>query len=121
MHTPETVATVKIPGVDMVQGQAPTEYVDNDLSFAPTNKDNVDPPLVETPPPVNNAPVVTKISTDGGIRRSTWVRTQPKPQYTSAHGGKKYSYATTAIGRQMLDGVEYCYRKLVAFSFMQQL
>ncbi len=71
MHTLETVATVKIPGMDMVQGDAPTEFVDNDLDFAPTNEYSVDPPLVDTPPPVNNALVVTKISTDGGVRRST--------------------------------------------------
>ena len=91
----------------MVQGEAPKEFVDNDLDFAPTNKDNVDTPLVDTPPPVNNAPVVTKISTDGGVCRSTWVCTQPKPQYIPAHGGKKYLYATTVIGRKILDIVEY--------------
>ena len=79
VHTPKTVATVKIPRLDMVQGEAPTEFVENDLNFAPTNKENFDPPLVDTPPPVNNALVVTKISTDGGVHRSTWACTHPKP------------------------------------------
>ena len=121
VHTPETVATVKILGVDMVQGKAPTEIVDIDLNFAPTDDNNVDPPLVDTPPPVNNAPVVTKISTDGGVRRSTWVCTQPKPQYIPAHGGNKYSYATTAISRKMQDDVDYSCIPGVDISFMQQL
>ena len=75
VHTPETVATVEIPGVDMVQGEAPTEFVNNDLDFSPANEDNVDPPLVDTPPPVNDATVVTEISTYGGVCRSTRVRT----------------------------------------------
>jgi hypothetical protein len=91
----------------MVQGESPTEFVDNDLDFAPTNEDNVGLSLVDTPPPVTNL-MVTNISTDGGVRRSTWVHTQPKLQYIPAHGGKKYSYATTALGIKMLDDVEYC-------------
>jgi hypothetical protein len=85
VHIPETVATVKIPGVDMAQGEAPTEFVDNDLNFAPPNEDSVDPPLVDTPPPVEDAPVG---STDEGIRRSTIVCTQPKP-FIPAYGGIK--------------------------------
>ena len=70
---------------------------------------------------LNNAPMVTEISTGGGVRRSTPVCTQPKLQYIPAHGGKKYSYATTALGRKMLDDVEFCYNPGVAFSFIQQL
>ena len=55
VHTPETVTTVEIPGVDVVQEEAPTEFVDNDLDFAPTNEDSVDPPLADTPSPVEDA------------------------------------------------------------------
>ncbi len=40
--------------------------VDVDLNFAPANKGNVEPPLVDIPPPVNDAPVVSKVPTDGG-------------------------------------------------------
>ncbi len=73
VHTAE--ADDKIPGVDMVQEQD----VDVDLDFAPANKGNVKPPLVDIPPPVNDAPVVSKVPTDGGTRRSTQICNQPKP------------------------------------------
>ena len=76
VHTPETVATVEIPGVDMVQGDVPTDFVNNVLNFAPPNEDSIDSPLVDTPPPVKDAPVG---STNEGIRRSTRVCMQPKP------------------------------------------
>jgi hypothetical protein len=65
VHTAE--ADDEIPGVDMVQEQD----VDVDLNFAPANDGNVEPPLVDIPPPVNDAPVVSKVPTDGGTRRST--------------------------------------------------
>ncbi len=74
VHTAE--ANDEIPGVGMVQEQD----VDVDLDFAPADDGNVEPPLVDIPPPVNDAPVVSKVSTDGGTRRSTQIRTQPKPQ-----------------------------------------
>ncbi len=74
VHTAE--ADDKIPGVDMVQEQD----IDIDLDFAPANDSNVKPPLVDIPPPVNDAPVVCKIPTDGGTRRSTCIHMQPKPQ-----------------------------------------
>jgi hypothetical protein len=65
VHTAE--ADDEIPGVVMMQEQD----VDVDLDFAPANEGNVEPPLVDIPPPVNDAPVVSKVSTDGGTRRST--------------------------------------------------
>ncbi len=58
VHTAE--ADDEIPGVDMVQEQE----VDVDLNFAPADKGNVKPPLVDIPPPVNDAPVVSKVPTD---------------------------------------------------------
>jgi hypothetical protein len=58
VHTAE--ADDKIPGVDMVQQQD----IDVDLDFAPANDGNVKPPLVDIPPPVNDAPVVSKVPTD---------------------------------------------------------
>jgi hypothetical protein len=111
VHSPETIATFEIPGVDMVQGEAPTEFANNDLDFASSNNDNANPLLVNTPPPVNNAPVVTKISTYKGIHRSTQVCTQPKLQYIPAYGEKNYLYATTALSRKMQDDIEYCYNQ----------
>jgi hypothetical protein len=82
VHTAE--ADDKIPGVDMVQEQD----VDVDFDFAPANKGNAEPPLVDIPPPVNDAPVVSKVPTDGGTRRSTQIHTQPKPQYIPAFSEK---------------------------------
>ena len=114
VHTAE--ADDKIPGVDMVQEQD----VDVDLDFAPADSGNVKPPLVDVPPPVNDAPVVSEVPTDGGTRRSTRIRMQPKP-YVPAFSGKTYSFATTVLGMKMLDDVAYGYNQLVAFSFMQQL
>ncbi len=73
MHTAE--ADDEIPGVDMVQEQE----VDDDLDFAPADDSNVKPPLVDIPPPVNDAPVVSEVPTDGGACRSTRIHTQPKP------------------------------------------
>ena len=58
-----------IPGVDMVQEQD----IDVDLDFAPAADGNVKPPLVDIPPPVNDAPVVSEVPTDGGARRSTCI------------------------------------------------
>ncbi len=46
VHTAE--ADDEIPGVDMVQEQD----VDVDLDFAPADKGNAEPPLVDIPPPV---------------------------------------------------------------------
>ncbi len=113
VHTAE--ADDEIPGVDMVQEQD----VDVDLNFAPADEGNVEPPLVDIPPPVNSAPVVSKVSTDGGTRRSTQVCMQPKPQYIPAFSGKTYSFATTVLGTRMLDNVVYSYNQSVALSFMQ--
>ncbi len=73
MHTAE--ADDNIPGVDMAQEQD----IDVDLDFAPANEGNVEPPLVDIPPPVNDAPVVSKVPTDGGPRRSKQVCMQLKP------------------------------------------
>ncbi len=70
VHTAE--ADDEIPGVDMVQEQ---ELEDVDLDFAPADNGNVEPPLVDIPPPVNDAPVVSEVPTDGGT---------PKV-YTSLH------------------------------------
>jgi hypothetical protein len=74
VHTEETQD--KIPGVDTAQDQGPTpsETIKNDLNFAPTQDESVDPPLMETPPPVNDVPVANKAPTDDGVRRSTHVR-----------------------------------------------
>ncbi len=69
VHTAE--ADDKIPGVDMVQ----EHIVDVDLNFAPANEGNVKPPSVDMTPTVNEAPVVSKVPTDGGTRRSTRVCT----------------------------------------------
>jgi hypothetical protein len=115
VHTAE--ADDKIPGVDMVQEQD----VDIDLNFAPANDGNVKPPLVDIPPPVNDAPVVSKVPTDGGACRSTQICTQPKPQYIPEFSGKMYSFATMVLGMNILDDVAYGYNQSVAFSFMQQL
>jgi hypothetical protein len=94
---------------------------DVDLDFAPANDGNVQPPLVDIPPPINDAPVVSEVPTDGCARRSTRICTQPKPQYIPAFSGKTYSFATTVLGTKMLDDVAYGYNQSVAFSFMQQL
>jgi hypothetical protein len=114
VHTAE--ADDGIPGVDMVQEQD----IDDDLNFAPANKGNVNL-LVDIPPPVNDAPVVSNLPIDGGTHRSMQVRTQPKLQYIPAFRGESYSFATTALGTSMLDDVDYSYNQLVAFNFMQQL
>jgi hypothetical protein len=103
VHTAE--ADDEIPGVDMVQEQD----VDVDLDFAPASEGNAKPPLVDIPPPVNDAPVVSEVPTDGGTRRSTQIFTQPKPQYIPAFSGKTYSFATMVIGTKMLDNVAYGY------------
>jgi hypothetical protein len=95
--------------------------VDVDLDFAPANGGNVEQPLVDIPPPVNDAPVVSEVPTDGGTRRSTRIHTQPKPQYGPAFSGKTYSFATTVLGTKMLDNGAYGYNQSAAFSFMQQL
>ncbi len=62
----------EIPGVDQVQEQYPTpaEIEDIDLDFAQADKGNVEPPLVDTPPPVNDVPVVEQVPAEDGIRRS---------------------------------------------------
>ncbi len=115
VHTAE--ADDEIPGVDMVQEQD----VDVNLDFTPADDGNVEPPLVDIPPPVNDAPVVSKVPTDGGTRRSTQIHTQPKPQYIPAFSGKTHSFATTVFDTKMLDNVAYGYNQSVVFSFMQQL
>ncbi len=114
VHTTE--ADDQIPGVDMVQEQD----VDVDLDFALADGGNVEPPLVDIPPPANDAPVVSKVPTDGGACRSTRICTQPKSQYVPAFSGKTCSFATTVLGTKMLDDA-YGYNQSVAFSFMQQL
>ncbi len=103
VHTAE--ADDEIPGVDMVQEQD----VDVDIDFTPADDGNVEPLLVDIPPPVNDAPVVSKVPTDGGACRSTHICMQPKPQYIPAFSGKAYSFATTVLGTKMLDNVAYGY------------
>ncbi len=115
VHTAE--ADDKIPVVDMLHEQD----VDVDCNFAPADKGNAGPPLVDIPPPVNDAPVVGEVPTDGGTCRSTQICTQPKPQYIPAFSGKTCSFATTVLGTKMLDNVAYGYNQSVVHSFMQQL
>ncbi len=95
--------------------------IDVDLNFASADKGNVEPPLVDIPPPVNDAPMVSEVHTDGGTRRSTQVCMQPKPQYIPAFSGKMNSFATMVFGTRMINDVDYSYNQSVAFSFMQQL
>ncbi len=76
--------------------------------------------MVDIPPPVNDAPVVSEVPTDGSTCRSTRICTQPKLQYIPAFSGKTYSFAITELGTKMLDDVAYGYNQSVAFSFMQQ-
>jgi hypothetical protein len=64
--------------------------VDVDLSFTLADEGNVEPPLVDISPPVNDAPVVREVPTDRGTRRSTQVCTQPKPQYIPLFSAKTY-------------------------------
>lgn len=132
VHTDETGGDIEIPGVDPVQQeleQAPTTPAETeqavDLDFAPANESNEDPPLVisNDPPAVSavnpvNAPVVNE---DDGRRRSTRVRTQAKPAYIPSMTGKKYSFATTAHGSNMLGDEAFEYNQVVTYSFMQQL
>ena len=132
VHTDETGGDFEIPGVDPVQQeleQAPTTPAETeqavDLDFAPANESNEDPPLVisNDPPAVSavnpvNAPLV---NADDGRRRSTRVRTQAKPAYTPSMTGKKYSFATTVLGSNMLGDEAYKYNQVVTYSFMQQL
>ncbi len=95
--------------------------IDVDLDFAPADDGNDKPPLVDIPPPFNDAPVVIVVSTDGGTRRSTKICTQPKLQCILAVSGKSSSFATTALGIRMLDNVDYSYNQSMAFSSMEQL
>ena len=120
MHTEETQA--ETTGVDTAQdlGPTPSETVEHDLNFAPTNDINVDPPMIDTPLPVEDAPVVNEPAVDGP-NRSTRVSVQPKPAYIPLMTGKKYAYATTVLGTKMLADKLYQYNQQVAFSFMQQL
>ena len=71
VHTDKTEGVDKIPGVDPVQEQDPTpaETEDIDLNFAPADEGNVEPSLVDTPL-VDDAPVVTQLPADDGVRRS---------------------------------------------------
>ena len=109
--------------------QAPTTPAETeqevDLDFAPTNESNEDPPIVisnDSPaaPAVNPdmAPVVNEVDE---VRRSTRVCTQAKPAYIPSMRGKKYSFATTAYGSNMLCDEAYEYNKVVTYSLMQQL
>ena len=120
VHTDETEDVAEIPGVDPVQEQDPTpaETENIDLDYAPAD---VEPLLVDTPPLVNDAPVVEQEPADGGVRRSQRVRTQTKPLYIPAMTGKKYSFATTTLGARMLGEEAYEYDQVVSYSFMQQL
>ena len=96
MHTEETQA--KTTGVDTAQdlGPTPSETVEDDLDFAPTNNIDVDPPMIDTPLPVNDATVVNEPAVDGP-RRSTRVSVQPKPAYMPSMTSKMYAYATTVL------------------------
>jgi len=123
VHTDKTEVIDEIPGVDPVQEQdpTPTETDDIDLDFAPADEGNVEPSLFDTPPLVDDAPVVEQVPADNGVRRSLRVRTQAKPLYTPAMTGKKYSFATTILGARMLGNKAFEYNQEVSYSFMQQL
>ncbi len=117
VHMDETKGIDEIPGVDPVQEQDPTpaEIEDIDLDFAPAEEGNVEPPLVDTSPLVDDAPVVREqVPADDGFRRSQRVRTQAKPLYTPAMTGKKYSFATTIIGARMLGDKAFEYNQVVS-------
>jgi hypothetical protein len=121
VHTEDTQD--KITGVDTAQVQDPTpsETKNNDLDFAPTQDISVDPPLIDTPPPIKDAPAANQDPTVEVPRRSTRVSIPYKQPYIPSMSGKKYSYATTKLGTKMLKYDVYDYNKQLAFSFMQQL
>ena len=84
VHTDKTKGDDKIPGVDPVPEQAPTPAEtteNNDIDFAPANDGNIDPPMVDAPPPVEDVPVVNQVHADNGVRRTTRICTQAKPSY----------------------------------------
>ena len=124
VHTDETGGDFEIPGVDPVQQeleQAPTTPAETeqevDLDFAPSNESNEDPPIVIS----NDPPAAPAVNPDDGNRRSTRIRTQTKPAYIPSMTGKKYSFATTVLGSNMLGDEAYEYNQEVTYSFMQQL
>jgi hypothetical protein len=118
--------------VDPVQQeleQAPTTPAETeqevDLGFAPANESNEDPPLVisNDPPaaPAVNPDMAPVVNEGDGNHRSTRAHTQAKPAYIPSMKGKKYSFATTAHGSNMLGDEAYQYNQVVTYSFMQQL
>jgi hypothetical protein len=134
VHKDETGGDFEIPGVDPVQQeleQAPTTPAEMenevDLDFAPSTKDNVDPPIVQS----NDADVVPAVNADNGVRKSTRLCTQTKSVYFPSMMGKiiiiiliiimrkKYTTATTALGGKMFGNEMYEYNQVVAYSSMK--
>jgi hypothetical protein len=76
-------------------------------------------PIVETTQQseVNAAPVE---NADQPVRRSSRVKTAVK-QYVPSMQGKKYSFATTQLGRKLLDDETYQHDPRVVVCFMEQL
>jgi len=118
VHTDETEGVDKISGRNKILHQWRLKIL---IDFAPANEGNVEPQLFDTPPLVDDAPVVEQVPADNGVRRSQQVCTQAKPLYTPAMTGRKYSFATTILGARMLGDKAFEYNQVVSYSFMQQL
>ncbi len=109
VHLSEVSESAKIPGVYTDQEpKLPEPNVDVRIDF-----DNPAPqelPLVELEP----------IKAIDVVRRSTRERTKPA-YYQPTMTGQKYSFATTQLGKSLLEDDTYQNDPVVAFAFMQQM
>ena len=77
-------------------------------------------PLVETSA-TEQHPTPKSIQASDGVFGSTRASNKPVNWNVSSWAGQKYSFATTQLGRSLLEDDDYQHNPQVAFAFMQQI
>jgi hypothetical protein len=118
VEVPEPDQANGIPGLDTGSEMLLEPNVDVGIDF--------ESPVPQEMPPVDTSsteqPLISNpIQAREGVRRSTRVSSKPVNWNVSSWAGKKYVFATTQLGKSLLEDEDYQHNPQVAFAFMRQM
>jgi hypothetical protein len=118
VEVPETDQADEIPGVDTGSEMPLEPNVDVGIDF--------ESPVPQEMPLVDTSSTEQPFASDPtqaseGVRQSTRISSKPVNWNVSSWAGKKYVFATTQLGKSLLEDEDYQHDPQVAFAFMPQM